>query len=390
MPKFDSSQNLAYSHPMRPLVSRYIESCVTEDLQNKMVFIGGPRQVGKTFLAKRLIRQFGGDYCNWDIDDDRTRILEKNFSNKGLIVFDELHKFKRWRNWLKGLYDGTREGATQILVTGSARLDLYRFGGDSLQGRYHYLRLYPFTVAELKLESQSDLRDLLTFSGFPEPFLKGESRSARRWSQEYRRRLIRDEVPTLERIEDLGSLELLTQRIPALVGAPLSINNLREDLDRAFKTVKNWLFILEKLYHLFPVPPLGGSTLRAVKKERKYYLYDWSLVGDEGCRFENLVACHLLKWIHYQEDVEGYLWELRYFRDRDGREVDFVLVQNEKPQYLIECKLSDIAVSLNLLYLKRRFPNARAIQLVLKPSREFKHQSGVEVISALNFLRELV
>ena len=372
------------------IMQRYLEFQVIQDLQEKMVFVGGPRQVGKTFLAKKLLKKLGGGYFNWDVDEDRSKILDKTFSRKHLIVFDEIHKFRRWRNWLKGLYDGSRDEGIQILITGSARLDLYRFGGDSLQGRYHYLRLHPLSVAELKLDSLSELKSLLTLSGFPEPFLKGNLRAARRWSLEYRRRLIRDEVPKLERIEDLASLELLSQRIPQLVGSPLSINNLREDLDRSFKTVKNWLYVLEKLYHVFPVLPIERSTLRAVKKERKFYLYDWSLIADEGYRFENLVACHLLKWVHYQEDIEGYLWELRYFRDRDGREVDFVLVRNEKPEILIECKLSETAASESLLHLKRRFPKARAIQLVFNPSQEFTTSSGIEVISALRYLKELV
>ena len=372
------------------MIQRYLEPQIVQDLQDKMVFVGGPRQVGKTVLAKKLLKTMEGSYLNWDIDEDRSKILEKKFIRKNMIALDEIHKFHRWRNWLKGLYDGSREEHLQILVTGSARLDLYRFGGDSLQGRYHYLRLYPLSVAELKLKSLTELKALLMLSGFPEPFLKGEVRSARRWSLEYRRRLVRDEVPKLESIEDLASLELLSQRIPQLVGSPLSINNLREDLDRAFKTIKNWMYILEKLYHIFPVLPLGESTLRAVKKEKKFYLYDWTLVENESYRFENLVACHLLKWAHYQEDIEGYPCSLRYFRDRDGREVDFILTRNEKPEILIECKLSETSVSGNLLHLKRRFPKARAIQLILNPSREFITSAGVEVISAIRFLNELV
>jgi len=375
---------------MSTIKERYLEGCVEQDLQKKMVFLGGPRQVGKTFLAKQLLKKTAGRYVNWDTDEGRSRVLEKDFPKTGFVVFDELHKFRRWRNWLKGIYDGSRDEGLRILVTGSARLDLYRFGGDSLQGRYHYLRLHPLSVAELGLDSTVDLRGLLERSGFPEPYFSGSARDARRWSQEYRRRLIRDEVPKLETIEDLASLELLSQRLPRLVGAPLSINNLREDLDRAFATVKKWLFVLEKLYHVFPVAPLGGATLRAVKKERKFYLYDWSLVEDEGFRFENLVASHLLKWVHYLEDVEGYLWELRYFRDRDGREVDFVLTRDEKPEVLIECKLSDTAISESLVHLKRRFPKARAIQLVLSPAREYVAPSGIEVMSALRYLRELV
>jgi predicted AAA+ superfamily ATPase len=253
------------------------------------------------------------------------------------------------------------------------------------------LRLHPFTVAEIHAKTLSDVTTLLKLGGFPEPFLRGDARAARRWSLQYRERLVRDEVPKLERIDDLASLELLTHRLPALVGSPLSINNLREDLEKAFKTVKNWLFVLEKLYHTFPVAPLGGSTLRAVKKERKFYLYDWSLIEDEGFRFENMVGSHLLKWVHYQYDIEGMAWALQYFRDRDGREVDFVLTQNEVPKILIECKLTETQPSDSLLHLKRRFPKARAIQLVFNPRNEKIHpSSGIEVISALRYLQTLV
>ena len=148
------------------MIQRYLESQIAQDLQEKMVFVGGPRQVGKTVLAKKLLKKMEGSYFNWDIDEDRSKILEKTFPRKNMIVLDEIHKFRRWRNWLKGLYDGSREEHLQILVTGSARLDLYRFGGDSLQGRYHYLRLYPLSVAELKLKSLTDLKALLMLSGF--------------------------------------------------------------------------------------------------------------------------------------------------------------------------------------------------------------------------------
>jgi len=164
--------------------------------------------------------------------------------------------------------------------------------------------------------------------------------------------------------------------------------NLFFDSDYLRLLTRVWAFV--NLFNLFPVLPLGGSTLRAVKKEKKFYLYDWTLVENESYRFENLVACHLLKWAHYQEDIEGYPYSLRYFRDRDGREVDFILIRNEKPEILIECKLSETSVSESLLYLKRRFSKARAIQLVLNPSREFTTSAGVEVISAIRFLNELV
>jgi hypothetical protein len=213
-----------------PDQARYLTPQVRADLVRKMVFVAGPRQVGKTTLALSLP---GGRsaYLNWDIAEHRERILRGQLPPAKLWVFDEIHKYRRWRNYLKGVYDGRRPGQ-RVLVTGSGRLDLYRFGGDSLQGRYHLLRLHPFSARELNLTSAGDLSDLLNLGGFPEPFLGGSLVEARRWSREYRTRLIRDDVASLERIQDLGHLELLMLRLPELVGSPLSINSLR-DLSRA-------------------------------------------------------------------------------------------------------------------------------------------------------------
>src|SRR5690606_1826164 len=183
---------------------RYLEPQVRSDLKRKMVFVGGPRQVGKTTLARAILGKSQTGYMNWDVDDDRRRILEQKFPKSRLWVFDEIHKYRRWRNLLKGLYD-SRSATQQILVTGSARLDYYRFGGDSLQGRYHYLRLHPLSVAELGIDKSEDLASLMTLSGFPEPFLGGSEREARRWSNEYRTRLVREDLLSLEQVHDIGS-----------------------------------------------------------------------------------------------------------------------------------------------------------------------------------------
>ena len=214
---------------------RYLESQVRRDLARKMVFLSGPRQVGKTTLARRLPGAPRG-YLSWDIAEHRERILRRELPVSKLWAFDEIHKYRSWRNYLKGLYDGRPPGQ-QILVTGSARLELYRFGGDSLQGRYHLLRLHPFSAVELGLKSASDLRDLLTLGGFPEPFLGGSQVEAKRWSREHRNRLIHEDVVSLERVEDLGNLELLALRLPERVGSPLSINAVREDLQVSHKAV---------------------------------------------------------------------------------------------------------------------------------------------------------
>jgi len=356
-----------------------------------MVFVGGPRQVGKTTLALQLLDGRPG-YLNWDVPEDRERILTGTLPRSSLLALDEIHKYRPWRNYLKGLYDAQvgRQRRRKILVTGSARLDFYRFGGDSLQGRYHYLRLHPFSAAELGIRTRKDFDQLLELGGFPEPFLSASAVEARRWSREYRTRLIRDDLASLEQVQDLGSLELLMLRLPELVGSPLSVNALREDLQVSHKTASKWLDILERLYAIFRLPPFGAPRLRAVKKERKHYHTDWSLVRDRAVRFENMVASHLLKWVHFEEDAKGRDLELRYFRDVTGREVDFVVTEARVPILMIECKWSDAPVDKGLRYLKQRFPDCEAWQLSATGKKEFETSEGIRASPALELLRTLV
>lgn len=366
--------------------TRYLADQIKKDLKKKMVFVGGPRQVGKTTLAKQVLGKKTG-YLNWDDSLDRERILKRELPATPLWVFDEIHKYRSWRNYLKGLFDKQRE-SHQILVTGSARLDLYRFSGDSLQGRYHYLRMYPISFAEAQNWGDENLKSLFRFGGFPEPYFEQRSTFQKRWSREYRNRFLREDLVELERVQDLGNLELLILRLPALVGSPLSINGLREDLSLNFRTVSRWLEILERLYHVFRLPPFGAPKIRAVKKEQKHYHYDWTLISDPGIRFENLVAVHLLKWVHFLEDTQGRDIELRYFRDIDGREVDFVVVEDGVPTHFIECKLSDEPISRGLYYLKERFPQVEAWQLAFNGKKDYE-KDGIRVCPAVLFLEKL-
>jgi predicted AAA+ superfamily ATPase len=367
---------------------RYLVPQVRRDLQRKMVFVAGPRLVGKTTLARSLPGARSG-YLSWDVPADRERILRGQLPPGRLWAFDEIHKYRAWRRFLKGLYDARPRGQ-RILVTGSARLDFYRFGGDSLQGRYHLLRLHPLSVAELDLATPGGLRDLLALGGFPEPFFGRSETEARRWSREYRQRLVSEEVTSLERVQDLGALETLMLRLPELVGSPLSLNALREDLQVSHRTVAGWLAILERLYAVFRLPPFGAPRIRAVKKEQKHYHFDWTLVSGEAARFENLVASHLLKWVHYRQDVEGRELELRFFRDRDGHEVDFVVVEGRRPLLLVECKWSDAEVDRGLCYLKQRFPEADAWQVSAVGRKDHWTPDGVRVAPAHVLLRTLV
>ena len=367
---------------------RYLHSQVESDLARKMVFIGGPRQVGKTWLGKALIEDERA-YLNYDIAAHRAAILKQDLPPTSAWLFDEIHKFRGWRNYLKGLYDQFWP-KQRILVTGSARLDLYRFGGDSLQGRYYYLRLHPLSFAELGGTSTADLSDLLTLSGFPEPFFSGSESEARRWSLTYRERLVREEVTALETVSDLGKLELLTLALPDRVGSPLSINSLREDLQVSHATLSRWLDILDRLYAIFRVAPFGSPLLRAVKKERKHYHFDWTLITEAGARFENLVAAHLLKWVDCQADTQGRQCELRYFRDIDGREVDFVLTDKGKPVGFVECKSGDAPVTDGLRYLVARFPGVPAWQISAGGKKDYVSAEGIRVCPAHVLLRQLV
>jgi predicted AAA+ superfamily ATPase len=290
---------------------------------------------------------------------------------------------------LKGIYDRAQRHE-KILVTGSARLDLYRFGGDSLQGRYHFLRLHPLSVAELGIKSQADFELLLHLGGFPEPFLGGSQLEARRWAREYRTRLIREDLAGVEMIQDLGNLELLMLRLPDLVGSPLSQNALSGDLGVSPKTVGRWLDAFERLYAIFRLPPLGSPRLRAIRKSQKHYHLDWTLIAEPGPRFENMVAGHLLKWVHFLEDSEGRDVELRYFRDVDGREVDFIILENHKPWMAIECKLGDGEISRGLHYFHDRFPECQTFQIAAQGKKQYRSPEGIRVIPAMKFLQTLV
>ncbi len=370
------------------LFRRYLAPQVVQDLRRKMVFIAGPRQVGKTTLVRSLPGGRAG-YLDWDVAQDRERILRRELPPGPLWIFDEIHKYRSWRGYIKGLFD-SRRPQRKILVTGSARLDLYRYGGDSLQGRYHLLRLHPFSVAELDMVTIRDFNDLLRLGGFPEPFLGGSDVESRRWSREYRSRLVREDITSLERVEDLGNLELLMIRLPELVGSPLSINAIREDLQLSHKTVGRWLGILERLYAVFRLSPFGAPRIRAVKKEQKHYHLDWTLVPGDAPRFENLVAAHLLKWAHWEQDVHGRDVELRYFRDTDGREVDFVVVEGTKPILMVECKWGDQEIDKGLRYMKARFPACEAWQVTAAGSKDYQSPEGIRVAQALTLLKGLV
>lgn len=374
------------------MIKRYLEPYIIKDLKRKMVFLAGPRQSGKTTLAEGLFGHFQktkNHYMNWDAPEDREKLIKHQFPpGAGLLVLDEIHKYSGWRDMVKGLFDKRRRELA-ILVTGSGRLDYYRYSGDSLQGRYNMYRLHPLSLAEIGGENGNDIGSLLEFGGFPEPFLMRSTAETRRFSRSYRTRLLEEDLNKLEDVKDLGLVEKLVLRLPDLVGSPLSLNSLKEDLQVSYPTLVRWMEILERLYAVFRIYPFGSPKIRAVKKEAKHYHFDWTLIEDPGSRFENLVACHLLKWCHFMQDTEGWDMELRYFRDTDKREVDFVVMQEKKPIYFIEVKSKFKEVSLALIYLKRKFPQVKAYQITLD-DKSFENTDGVIVCPASEFLMRFV
>ena len=370
---------------------RYLSSYIKKDLKQKMVFLYGPRQVGKTTLALSLLKtkkENNPAYFNWDSRADRMRLMKEQFpAGAKLLLLDELHKYSRWRNWLKGLYD-KQKSFRSFLVTGSGNLKHYNRGGDSLQGRYYSYRLHPFSLRELnKNPNKKDLQNLLQLNGFPEPLLSGSQKTLRRWRNEYISQLVREDVASLQQIKELDLMETLVSALPERVGSPLSIKNLREDLEVSHETVDRWIRILESLFVCFRIPPFGTPQIRAVKKEQKLYLYDWSLIENAGIRFENIIACQLLKYCNFIEDTEGFKMELRFLRDTDKREVDFVVLKNKKPIFAVECKSGESHVSKSVLYFKQRTNIPEFYQVHLK-SKDYERE-GVRVIPFELFCSQL-
>jgi predicted AAA+ superfamily ATPase len=395
---------LLYGKNILMPIKRYLEEPIKRDLAEKMVFLSGPRQVGKTTLAKTLLRKEEDQYYNWDRRDDRRKILSARWpASPAIIVLDELHKYRRWKSWIKGEYD-THGSRIKFLITGSARLDIYRRGGDSLQGRYHAHRLHGFSVGELLNSTQlltpgkniefpdhpdSNLvSSLLHFGPFPEPFLKQNERSLRRWRRERLDRFFREDVRELENIRDLSSMELLAELLESRVGGLLSVQSLREDLEVSHRAVSHWLEILERLYYCFKVPPYTHKAVRFLKKISKVYLWDWSAVPEEGNRLENLVAGHLLKLKHFLEDQEGYRIGLHYLRDAYKREVDFLITNDNKPWFAVECKKKDKAVNPALKYFGERLKIPFLYQLTLEGKEDIR-DGRVRIMPVAKFLSAL-
>ncbi len=373
-------------------MERIQEEAIGRDLDRKIVFLTGPRQVGKTTLARRLAdARKGSCYLNFDAEQDRPVILRQSWDRKApLVVLDEIHKLKSWKRRLKGVYD-TEGIPPRILVTGSARLDLYRRGGDSMAGRYFLHRLHPLSVRELRgtAPPATILERLIRFGGFPEPYLSGSDQDAARWRQQHLERVVREDIQDLEPVKDVRTLLLLVDLLRERVGSPVSYAVLGRALELSPHTVKRWVQVLEHMYVVFLVVPWHRGIARAIRKEPKVYFYDSGAVrGDAGARLENTVAVCLRKHLHFRTDAQGREGELCTIRDKEKREVDFAVIEDGKPRILIEVKRSETSVSPSLRHFAKRLATAESLQLVQAASRA-ETVDGIHIRPAADWLDTL-
>ena len=363
---------------------RYLSKFIQKDLETKIVMLSGPRQVGKTFLSKHLFSSDNFVYLNWDILKHKSIIKNENWDQlKNIVVFDEIHKLKNWKNFLKGIFDQKNE--QKILVTGSARLETFRKAGDALTGRYFHYRLYPYDYSELASKSKDKntiIQKLLNTGGFPESYHHPENLERLRINR--LEQIINSDLRDLSSINSVKNVEYLVELLRERVGGLINHTNLANDLSVSSPTVKNWISQLEKLYLVFTIPPYVKNLSRALKKDKKLYFYDCSMAYEESAKLENLVAVTLLKYIHFKVDTVGEKWELFYFRDKEKHEVDFVVERNKKPFWFIEVKTSKQSTTNGLYYLNSKFPDAKCFQLSLEKQIEEK-RNGVHHLSFQQF-----
>ncbi len=372
-------------------MDRYLKSLVIKDLQSKIVLIMGPRQCGKTTLAKALNPDC--DYFNYDAEPDRLILKEQSWDrNKSLIIFDELHKMTGWKQWLKGIYD-TQGIPPQLLVTGSAKLDVFRKVGDSLAGRYFQYRMHPIDLKEAKQFIGGDVdalfEQLWHCSGFPEPFLKNNPTYYRRWQRSHLEIILRQDVLDLTAVRDIFALETLVELLKDRVGSTVSYANLARNIERDANTVKRWLELLENLYVIYRVTPYHKNIARALLKEPKYYFYDHAQVSNVGARLENIVANALLKELHFIQDTTGKNIDLHFVRTKEGHEIDFLICIDRVPTHLIEVKTTDDEPARSFHHFQPYFPAVQQIQLVKTLKREKTFPNGLQIRRVAKWLAEL-
>jgi predicted AAA+ superfamily ATPase len=371
-------------------MERFQKKAILRDLNKKMVLLEGPRQAGKTTLAKSLTSEFSSFvYLNYDSLEDRKIIQnEASLPSVEFIILDEIHKMRKWKNYLKGVFD-TKGAHQKILVTGSARLEIFSQEADSLAGRYFLHRLMLLSPAECtKLNVPYSIDRFLERGGFPEPFLTEDLIDANRWRLQYVDAILREDVLNFDHIQNLNAIRLVFELLRERVGSPLSYSSIAEDVSISPNTVKKYIQILEVLYIIFRITPFSHNIARSLLKEPKIYFFDSALVkGDSGVRFENLVACCLQKHVYAKIDYKAENYSLNYLRTKEGQEVDFVLTQDNKVEKMIEVKYSDASLSPSLLHFHEKYKTP-ACQVVKDLKRE-RVEKGIQIVEANAFLKEL-
>ncbi len=376
--------------PQNSRMNRIQIPYIVKDLAKKMVLVAGPRQVGKTFIAKAVAKEFKNSlYLNYDQVTDREMMQNQSWlESTDLLILDELHKMPNWKNYLKGIYD-TKLDHQSILVTGSARLDIFDKIGDSLAGRYFLHRLLPLSPSELnQLAMPVDMEGLINKSGFPEPYLVDDLIEANRWRLQYSNSMLSTDVFEFDKIQNINAIRAIFELLRAKVGSPVSYQSLAEDAAVSPNTVKKYIEILEALYIVFRVTPYHKNIARSLLKEPKIYFFDNGLVkGDEGAQLENFVAVSLLKHVYAKIDYLAENYALHYLRTKDGQEVDFALVKDGVIEQLIEVKNSSHDISKHLYDLSKKY-TLPAVQIVKNLRREWMTE-GIKVLKVKNYLLSL-
>jgi len=382
--------------------------------------VSGPRQVGKTTLARNIRGKQEAFYFNWDDFDDRELLLQGTKAiaqhmgldrlreHPPLLILDEVHKFAKWKQLVKGLYD-KYQGQCHILITGSARMDVYKKGGDSLMGRYFNYRLHPLSVREVlagmkmndaadiqqqKALKQEDFAALLTWGGFPEPYLKRERRFFNRWSKLREQQLLQEDVRELTKVQELGQLELLAILMKSQAGQLTSYSSLAKKVRVSVDTVRRWLGVLEAMYYCYAIRPWTKNITRSLLKEPKYYLWDWSQCTDVGARNENFIASHLLKAVHYWTDTGLGDYGLYFLRDKEKREVDFLVSKDGEPWFIVEVKSTmDTPLSSSLDVFSKQLKIEHVFQVGIDGEFIDKNVFTIKrpvIVPAKTFLSQLV
>ncbi len=370
-------------------MERSYSSVLAEHLEKyrQMIFVAGPRQVGKTTLCTDLTLEY--KYFNWDNQDHRALIIDgpgrigeeiglnQLQEEPRVVIFDEIHKYSKWKDFLKGFFD-VYSARSKIIVTGSSRLDIFKRGGDSLMGRYFLYHLHPLSVREiigpefsgneiqppLPIDPQA-FDSLYTFGGFPEPFLKANLRFSNRWKRLRQQQLFTEEIRDLTRVQEIHQIELLAEMLRNQTGQLTNYTNLANKVRVSVDTIRRWIRILESLYYCFTIQPWSGNVSRSLLKQPKIYLWDWTLIDDSGAKSENFAASHLLKAVHWWTDNGFGEYGLYFLRDKDKREVDFLVTRNQKPWFLVEVKTEQKkSISKDLFHFQKQISAPHAFQAV--------------------------